>query len=154
LHSVASNGRLEKIYTYSGYKYIRLDDALNYARLQEGKSEMDNISEQEKSAIVLTEINKMNRYGISSEDKKIYTYRGYRYSRLDDAVNYARLQEGKSEIDNVSEQGKSATVLTEISKMDRYGISSEDKKVYTYGGYRYSRLDAAVNYARLQEGKS
>jgi len=114
---------------------------------------MDNISGQGKSAVFLTEINKMKKYGISSEEKKIYIYGGYRYSRLDDAVKYARLQEEKSEIDNVSGQGKSAVVLTEISKMKKYGISSEEKKIYTYGGYRYNRLDDAVNYARLQEEK-
>jgi hypothetical protein len=37
--------------------------------------------------------------------------------------------------------------------MNKYEISSEEKKVYTYGEYRYSRLDDAVNYARLQEEK-
>jgi hypothetical protein len=56
-------------------------------------------------------------------------------------------------MDNISGQGKSAVVLTEISKMKKYGISSEEKKIYTYGGYSYGSLDDAVNYARLQEEK-
>lgn len=34
--------------------------------------------------------------------------------------------------------------------MEQYGITVEQKYVYTYGNYKYEHLEEAVNYARAQ----
>lgn len=39
----------------------------------------------------------MKKYGISSEEKEIYIYKGYRYDKLEDAVNYAISEEKNNE---------------------------------------------------------
>ena len=38
----------------------------------------------------------MNKYGISVDEKKIFTYKNYRYECLADAVNYAILEQNKA----------------------------------------------------------
>ena len=35
--------------------------------------------------------------------------------------------------------------------MKRFGITVEQKSVYTYGSYKYDRLKDAVNFARIEE---
>jgi hypothetical protein len=47
------------------------------------------MSEQDKTL--------MAEYGITSTDKKVYTYKEYRYDRLSDALSYARIDTGRSE---------------------------------------------------------
>jgi hypothetical protein len=37
------------------------------------------------------EITLMARYGITCEQKLIYQYKRYRYNKLDDAINFAKL---------------------------------------------------------------
>ena len=44
----------------------------------------------------------MAKYGITTETKVLFYYEGYRYERLADAVNYARLQQPPSKGDNAS----------------------------------------------------
>jgi hypothetical protein len=39
----------------------------------------------------------MTEYGIPAETKVLFHFDGYRYERLADAVNYARLQQTQSE---------------------------------------------------------
>ena len=34
----------------------------------------------------------MNRYGITVEQKSVYTYKDHKYERLRDALNYARAE--------------------------------------------------------------
>ncbi len=34
----------------------------------------------------------MTRYGITEEHTSVFTYKTYRYGRLEDALNYARLE--------------------------------------------------------------
>ena len=41
----------------------------------------------------------MAQYGITAETKVLFHYDGYRYERLADAVNYARLQAPSNEDD-------------------------------------------------------
>jgi hypothetical protein len=38
----------------------------------------------------------MAEYGITSTVKKVYTYKGYRYDRLSDALSYARTDTRRS----------------------------------------------------------
>jgi hypothetical protein len=38
----------------------------------------------------------MAEYGITSTDKKVYTYKEYRYDRLSDALSYARTDTRRS----------------------------------------------------------
>jgi hypothetical protein len=35
-----------------------------------------------------------NRYGITATDKTVYHYKGYKYDRLQDALNYAKTGRG------------------------------------------------------------
>lgn len=44
--------------------------------------------------------------------------------------------------------------MTEEEKelMERYGITVKKKSVYSYKGYEYDRLDAALNYAKIDTG--
>lgn len=46
------------------------------------------MSEQDKTL--------MAEYGITSTVKKVYTYKGYRYDRLSDALSYARTDTWRS----------------------------------------------------------
>lgn len=36
----------------------------------------------------------MQRYGIIVEQKSVYFYKGYKYDRLNDALNYAKMDAG------------------------------------------------------------
>lgn len=44
----------------------------------------------------------MTQYGITAETKVLFHFDGYRYERLADAVNYARLQQTQSKYDSAS----------------------------------------------------
>ena len=44
----------------------------------------------------------MAQYGITAEKKVLFHYNGFRYERLADAVNYARLQQTPSKEDDAS----------------------------------------------------
>ena len=44
----------------------------------------------------------MAQYGITAETKVLFHYDGYRYERLADAVNYARLQQTQLNNDSTS----------------------------------------------------
>lgn len=39
----------------------------------------------------------LDRYGITTEQKTVYLYRGYRYDHLKDAINYAKIEAEKDE---------------------------------------------------------
>jgi hypothetical protein len=43
----------------------------------------------------------MNQYGITVEQKSVYTYKGYKYEHLKDALNYAKLDAGARHESNV-----------------------------------------------------
>ena len=47
------------------------------------------MSEQDKAL--------MAEYGITSTVKEVYSYKGYRYDRLSDALSYARIDARRSE---------------------------------------------------------
>ena len=36
----------------------------------------------------------MQRFGITVEQKSVYTYKGHKYERLKDALNYAKIDAG------------------------------------------------------------
>lgn len=40
----------------------------------------------------------MAQYAITSETKTTFSFQGYRYERLDDAIKYARQSEGRSSL--------------------------------------------------------
>jgi hypothetical protein len=44
----------------------------------------------------------MERYGITVEQKTVYSYKGYRYERLKDALNYAKVDAGAARKSSVS----------------------------------------------------
>ena len=91
--SIAYNGRH---YQYDVYRYDHLADAVNYARLQRSKPPRDDevrsmpsreyIEGPDESQHAL-----MATLAITFKDG-IYRLGAFRYDRLADAVNYARLQ--------------------------------------------------------------
>jgi hypothetical protein len=93
--SISYNGRH---YEYDIYRYDRLADAVNYARLQRSKPSRDAevrslsmpsreyVEDPDESQRAL-----MATLNITFQDG-IYRLGAFRYDRLADAVNYARLQ--------------------------------------------------------------
>jgi hypothetical protein len=49
--------------------------------------EENDMTEEEKELL-------MKRFGITVEQKSVYTYKSYKYERLKDAVNYAKIEVG------------------------------------------------------------
>jgi hypothetical protein len=81
-----------------------------------------------------------------------YGYRGYRYDRFADAVNYARLDRLRAFADRGSEdfaplEHGPAPGEAELELMCTLGISFADG-VFHWREYRYDRLADAVAYAR------
>jgi len=81
-----------------------------------------------------------------------YYYESYRYDRLEDAVNYARLQRSRA-----GSQARIAMPRPAIfqipGEVERLTMTSFGIRytagVYQLGEYRYDRLDDALAYARL-----
>lgn len=91
---------------------------------------------------------------VSSKGGRFY-YRGYRYDRFADAVNYARLDRARG----FNEPGADNTAPLELAMlpnetdqnlMRALGISFADG-VFHWREYRYDRLTDAVAYARRDE---
>ena len=82
-----------------------------------------------------------------------YHYGSYRYDRLEDAVNYARLQRsragGHTRIPMATPAIYQAPGDGELRAMTSSGITYAGG-VYRLGAYRYDRLADALAYARLQ----
>lgn len=91
--SIAFNGRH---YLFGQYRYDHLADAVNYATLQRAKGRgADSIGPmpawQQVEGPSEAERELMSTLAITFQDG-IYHLRAYRYDRLADAVDYARLQ--------------------------------------------------------------
>ena len=89
-------------------------------------------------------------------DGRSYQYRGYRYDRFIDAVNYARLDcaRGFSDAaggDAVTGQAPAPPSEAECALMQALAITFEDG-TFRWREYRYDRLADAVAYATLQKG--
>src|SRR5581483_756272 len=91
-HSITYNGRQ---YLYGPYRYDRLSDAVNYARLQalRGASPPQGVS---AAPFVVaspnpSELELMNTLGITFANG-VFSFGEFRYGRLSDAVNYAQLR--------------------------------------------------------------
>ena len=82
-----------------------------------------------------------------------YHYENYRYDRLEDAVNYARLQRsragGHTRIPMATPAIFKAPGDGDLRAMTSYGITYAGG-VYRLGAYRYDRLADALAHARLQ----
>jgi hypothetical protein len=88
---ISFNGRS---YAYSGYRYDRLADAANYARLDRSRAFVDPVSDDPGPLEVVhapsdVERDLMRRLAITFENG-VFRWRDYRYDRLADAVDYAR----------------------------------------------------------------
>lgn len=89
-----------------------------------------------------------------SFDGRQYRYRNYRYDRLEDALNYARLQPAPSPdtLDEAPSQvaPKRQHLPSDSEKhlMETLGITSRDGR-YLYREYRYDQLADAIAYAQL-----
>ena len=88
---------------------------------------------------------------------RYYHFRGYRYTRLEDAVAYARLV-GTRAARMLAEDNLPSHSLTdevnlptdqEKALMQSLGVSFEDGR-YVYESFHYDRLADAVAYARLR----
>jgi hypothetical protein len=90
---ITYNGRH---YEYDTYRYDQLADAVNYARLQRSKrpGEVQVGSKPTREVVEApteSERQLMAELGITYQDG-VHRFGTYRYDRLADAVNYARLQ--------------------------------------------------------------
>lgn len=84
-------------YEYNGYRYDRLDDALAYARLMRSRPlQYDPRGpyrlRRDLGAESETNRRRMDALGIELKDGR-FCYRGYRYDRLAEAVDYALLEQ-------------------------------------------------------------
>ena len=84
-------------------------------------------------------------------DGRIYRYRGYRYERFTDAVNYARLDRARGFVE--SGQPDAGTIEVQVpSQADSRLMRTLDitfaDGFFRWGEYRYDRLADAVAYAR------
>lgn len=88
--SITYNGRQ---YEYDVYRYDRLADAVNYARLQRPRLSESTPLRQVVVAPNASERELMATLFISFDDG-VFRLGTFRYDRLADAVNYARLKGG------------------------------------------------------------
>ncbi|HSX61905.1 MAG TPA: hypothetical protein VLF18_17080 [Tahibacter sp.] len=84
-------------YEYNGYRYDRLDDALAYARLMRARPQQPDPRgpyRQSRDLGAESETNKqhMTALGIELTNGR-FCYRGYRYDRLAEAMDYALLEQ-------------------------------------------------------------
>ena len=89
-------------YEYNGYRYDRLDDALAYARLMRSRPRQDDPrgpyhQRRDLGAESETNQQRMTALGIELKDGRFW-YRGYRYDRLAEAVDYALLEQRDREM--------------------------------------------------------
>lgn len=84
-------------------------------------------------------------------DGRSYHYRGFRYDRFLDAVNYARLDgaRGEAAADETAMDRVPLPTDAERTLMQALAITFENG-TYRWGEYRYDRLGDAVAYATLQ----
>jgi len=99
----------------------------------------------------------MPEYGVTRSGR-FFLCRGYRYSKLEDAVAYARLlQIGPAPLreDDQADMAQRAEEPTELRSADderlmaSWGISFADGQ-YVFEAFRYDRLADALAYARLE----
>ena len=91
-------------------------------------------------------------------DGRQYVYGSYRYDRLADAVNYARLRRPLPASDSpegpplVSKEPYETPTDSQRNLMNEFGITFE-AGAYLLGEYRYDHFDDAVDYARMKKAK-
>jgi hypothetical protein len=61
------------------------------------------------------EMEQMSHYGITSEQKPLYRYKQYQYGKLQDAIDFAKIEEDQSKENFISGE-KSNTPLTPNEK--------------------------------------
>lgn len=75
-------------YQYQTYRYDRLEDALNYARLHAPRPKPP--AQPRPAAAPQPSLDaQMRQFGVTKAGNQ-YQYQTYRYDRLEDALNYAR----------------------------------------------------------------
>jgi hypothetical protein len=84
-----------------------------------------------------------------------YSYRGFRYDHLADAVNYAELDRSRAFADPGADDAAPLERVPRPSAVERehmrtLGITYADG-VFSWGEYRYDRLADAIAYARRGE---
>ncbi|MDZ5456829.1 hypothetical protein [Azohydromonas lata] len=101
----------------------------------------------------------MAMLGIHHEGR-YYHFRSYRYTRLEDAVAYARLVGTRVARMLAEDNLPSPSLLEEVNLptgqeevlMQSLGVCFEDGR-YVYEGFHYDRLADAVAYARLRHAR-
>jgi hypothetical protein len=93
-------------------------------------------------------------FGISF-DGRAYHYQEYSYERIEDALDYARLDRARPGFhEDATPRGWrqwTGPTLEERLQMAAHGIVYE-RGHYCYGPYRYDLLSAALDYARREPG--
>jgi len=84
-------------YVFEDYRYDRLTDAVSYARLMRARSQRQQGSYQSRFDKTIESPDGLDRKLMKtlhiSFSAGVYEFQGYRYDRLVDAVNYARLRQ-------------------------------------------------------------
>lgn len=113
-----------------------------------------HITQGELSAVGPTDSERaqMKEHDISS-DGTHFLFSGYRYSKLGDALNYARLVRERPELPSRGHAvvaGRAVTVPSQAARqrMAEYGIVMV-AGTFRLGEFRYDRLEDAVAYAQL-----
>lgn len=96
---------------------------------------------------------KVAQYGIGF-DGRYYSYLGYRYDRLSDALNYAALDSSRPcwqcSDEPVQWLEPHHPTDAEQALMATMAVTF-DGKYYVYEGYRYDRCLDAISYAKLKK---
>jgi hypothetical protein len=133
--------------------FNRVDEDAEQAFTSEG----GYVARQTEAASVRSESSErarlMSEFSIQY-DGRHYRYCGYRYDRLEDAVDYARLMRARhSPVDDVQSFVSDGKVeipdASDRQVMARLSISFKTG-VYEFEGFHYDRLADAVSYAQLR----
>lgn len=89
-----------RCYRYRGYRYDRLEDAVAYAELmasrQSTETALDPLPACENVRSPSEDDQTIMATFSISRDAGVYRYREYRYDRLADALNYARIDAART----------------------------------------------------------
>lgn len=82
-------------YQYQTYRYDRLEDALNYARLRPPTPKPPEQPRPAAAPQPSPEV-QMRQFGVTKVGNQ-YQYQTYRYDHLEDALNYARYDQSRTD---------------------------------------------------------
>jgi hypothetical protein len=89
-------------------------------------------------------------------DGRAYHYRQYSYDRVEDALNYARLERARPDFDKIAPTCMRWRQFPAPTEQERAQMAAHDivcqGGYFFYGPYRYEVLADALNYAEREPG--